>query len=156
MLPPYWGIPKFPIALSWVPFMLSGEVTDKLFFSTTNRASEKKGIERSRQGRRKQRRWFCLCCCFIVEISASTIRPNSKGSDTKKAQTYSLSELERWLLKITSCLNSIAICECCSRNTEKIKFGSFFFFHVSGASEDFGRRRRVKKLKANGSIYILH
>lgn len=38
MLPPYWGIPKLPMALSWVPLIFSGDVTLKLFFSTTNLA----------------------------------------------------------------------------------------------------------------------
>lgn len=37
MLPPYWGMPKFPMALSWVPLILSGDATLRLFFSTTNR-----------------------------------------------------------------------------------------------------------------------
>ena len=36
MVPPYCGTPKLPMALSWTPFKLSGDVTVKLFCSTTN------------------------------------------------------------------------------------------------------------------------
>lgn len=36
IVPPYWGTPKFPIAHSYIPFIDSGDVTFKLFFSTTN------------------------------------------------------------------------------------------------------------------------
>ena len=38
MLPPYCGIPKFPIALSCFPLSPLGDVTIRLFFSTTNLA----------------------------------------------------------------------------------------------------------------------
>lgn len=53
MLPPYWGIPKFPIALSCVPLMLSGDVTVKLFFSTTNFAIDGGGERNSARNPRK-------------------------------------------------------------------------------------------------------
>lgn len=48
MLPPYWGIPKLPIALSYVPLILSGDVTVKLFFSTTNLAADRGTSDSSR------------------------------------------------------------------------------------------------------------
>lgn len=39
MLPPYCGTPKLPMALSCLPRSDVGDVTIRLFFSTTNRAS---------------------------------------------------------------------------------------------------------------------
>lgn len=157
MLPPYWGIPKLPIALSWVPFMLSGEVTDKLFFSTTNRASEQKGEERRSHGRRrKERRW---CFCFIVEISAST----QKGLRKKWASRLNW-RVEGWnqCFYLNSIVERFTVEEVLqsarvARETpKKIKLGFFssffstFLVRVEKTLDD----SESKRLETDGSITL--
>ena len=56
MLPPYCGIPKFPIALSRCPRSEVGDVTIRLFFSTTKRASTAAADASSASGRSSSRR----------------------------------------------------------------------------------------------------